>query len=579
MPGEPDAGDDDDGDELGASLAMHDELIARRGVEIWVGAEPTFTRADSLDPAWTSAASGDDKLARAHAVAVALGDRLPGAVVSRVVGRQFPEETEARFAFGVRWRDGSKAPGSRCATDAAPEPPPADLGGDRWLTVTPDPGVIEVNMAPCTSVRSFAHQARRIWDAARTAGLSANRFRFNGDSADAGGGGQISLGGARPEHSPFVRYPHVLPALIRYVNNHPSLSYWFANECVGSASQGPRPDEGNRERWDELGVTLGWLERLADRGELLPDRLWGALGSLLVDSSGNSHRAELNVEKLWNPHIPAHGPRHGKMGLVELRAIRMPERPAMLAALAVLLRSIVARLVVSHYREPLIDWHDELHDRFALPTALSRDLRLVLGDLDEHGLGVPAQLRAELEIWRPPGITCRLGDATLSLRPALEFWPLVGDVASQERAGARIVDASTQRWELSVDGPGPDRVAVSAGGPVPLAPRWAQLHTLGDGVRAVGVRRRIYEPMIGFHPGLPSNDPLIIEWAWAGRSQRIELFAWRPGGGPYPGLPQDDAEAIGRRQERISVITHDGELTASGRWPARQPFTIDLRSA
>ena len=141
-PGEPD--DDDDGDELDASLAMHDELIARRGVEIWVGAEPTFTRADSLDPAWTSAASGDDKLARAHAVATALGDRLPGAVVSRVVGRQFPEETEARFAFGVRWRDGSQAPGSRCAADAVPEPPPADPGDDRWLTVTPDPGVVEI---------------------------------------------------------------------------------------------------------------------------------------------------------------------------------------------------------------------------------------------------------------------------------------------------------------------------------------------------------------------------------------------------------------------------------------------------
>src|SRR6185369_4896549 len=117
-----------DPDELDASLAMHDELIARRGVEIWIGAEPTFTRADSLDPAWASDASGDDKLARAHALAVALGDRLPGATVSRVVGRQFPDEAEPRFAFGVRWRDGSQAPGSRCAADAVPELPPADPG-------------------------------------------------------------------------------------------------------------------------------------------------------------------------------------------------------------------------------------------------------------------------------------------------------------------------------------------------------------------------------------------------------------------------------------------------------------------
>jgi uncharacterized protein (DUF2126 family) len=570
-------------DELDASLAVHDELIARRGVEIWIGAEPTFTRADSLDPAWNSAASGDDKLARAHAVALALGARLPGASVSRVIGRQFPDEDEPRFAFGVRWRDDAQGAGTACAIDAAPALPPLDLGapgGDRWLTVTPDPGVVEVNMAPGATVRSFADQAHRIWHAARAAGLSASRYRFNGDLADAGGGGQLSLGGERPDRSPFVRYPHVLPALIRYVNNHPSLSYWFASECVGSASQGPRPDEGTRERWDELGVTLGWIERLADRGELPPDRLWQALGSLLVDSSGNAHRAEINVEKLWNPHIPAHGPRHGRMGLVELRAIRMPERPAMLAALAVLFRSIVARLIVADYREPLIDWHDELHDRFALPAALSHDLRHVLGDLDEHQLGVPAQLRSELSAWRSPGIACRLGDATLIVRPALEFWPLVGDVASQERAGARIVDASTVRWELSLDGAGPDRVAVSAGdGAVPL--RWAHLRALGDGARALGIRRRIYQPMVGFHPGLPAADPLTIEWAWAGRAQRIDLWAWRPGGGPYPGLPVDDADAVTRRQERIAVTTRDDDGLAarvSGHWPETRPFTIDLRA-
>jgi uncharacterized protein (DUF2126 family) len=251
----------------------------------------------------------------------------------------------------------------------------------------------------------------------------------------------------------------------------------------------------------------------------------------------------------------------------------------MLTALAVLLRSIVARLAVSDYRAPLVDWHDELHDRFALPAALSRDLRLVLGDLDEHGLGIPAQLRPELEAWRPPGIICRLGDALLTVRPALEFWPLVGDVASQELSGARIVDASTQRWEISIDGPGPDRVAVATGGSAPRPPRWAHLHALGDAVRAVGVRRRIYQPMVGFHPHLPATDPLVVEWAWAGRSQRIELWAWRPGGGAYAGLPADEAEAVSRRQERISVTTRDGGVTAGAHWHEQRPFTIDLRTA
>ena len=555
-------------DELDASLAVHDELLARRSVEIWVGAEPTFTRPDSTAPAWTSAPEGDDKLERAYALARALADQLPGARVVRVTGRQFPDEPAPRFAFGVRWSD-SRLGEAEVDVDETPVAPPSELAGDHWLTVTPDPGVVEVNMAPCRDARAFARQAHQIWQAAEAAGLSAVRHRYNGDFADSGGGGQLSIGGEHPSTSPFVRYPHVLPALLRYLNNHPSLSYWFASECVGSASQGPRPDEGVRERWDELGVTLGWLERLADRGELPAEQLWHALGPLLVDSAGNGHRAELNVEKLWNPHMPAHGTRHGKMGLIELRAVRMPERPAMLAALAVVFRAIVARLIVADYREPLIDWHDELHDRFALPAALAHDLRIVLGDLDEHGLGIPAQLRRELDVWRPPGITCRLGDATLALRPALEFWPLVGDVASQERAGARLVDASTQRWELSIEGAGPDRIAVAG--------RWVQLRSIGHGVRAIGVRRRIYQPSPGLHPGLPSTDPLAIEWSWGGRNQRVELWAWRPTGGPYPGLPRDEAESVARRQERINVTVFGGEIVAAGHWTESRPFTIDLR--
>lgn len=558
-------------DALEASLEMHDELVARRGVEVWIGAEPTFTRADSLEAAWISDPQGDDKLTRAHAVATALANATPGASVSRVIGRQFPGEPEPRFAFGVRWRDDVTVGGTRVGPDAPALAPPLEIAGDHWLSVTPDPGVVEINMAPAGSVLEFSRQARRVWAAAAAGGLSPTRHRFNGDVVDSGGGGQISIGGSRPHASPFVRYPHVLPALIRYFNNHPSLSYWFANECAGSASQGPRPDEGTRERWDELAITLGWLERLADRGELPPEQLWHALGPLLVDCSGNSHRAEINVEKLWNPHIPPHGVRHGKMGLIELRSVRMPERPAMLAALAVLFRSIVARLVVSHYRSPLIDWHEELHDRFALPSVLSRDLRIVLGDLDAHGLGVPAVLRRELEVWRPPGITCRLGDATLTLRPALEFWPLVGDVASQERAGARIVDASTQRWEISLDGTGPDRIAIAG--------RWAHLRAVGDGVRAIGVRRRVYQPAPGLHPGLPSTDPLVVEWSWAGRSQRVELWAWRPSGGPYSGLPHDEAEARERRQERIIIATSSGEIAATGHWTETRPFTIDLRAS
>jgi len=195
----------------------------------------------------------------------------------------------------------------------------------------------------------------------------------------------------------------------------------------------------------------------------------------------------------------------------------------------------------------------------------------VLGDLDEHGLGLPVMLRRELEAWRPDAILCHLGDATLELRPALEFWPLLGDVASQEREPARWVDASTQRWQIAVDGAGPDRVAVGG--------KWAQLRPLGDGTRAIGIRRRIYEPNPGLQPELPSQDPLVVEWSWGGKTQRIELWAWRPEGGPYPGLPRDEDEAVGRRSERIAVTTRDGEVAPDGYHREVRPFTIDLRRA
>ena len=179
-----------------AELEIHDELLARRNIDVWVGGEPTFTRADSLEPAWLADAEGDDKLERAYRLAVELAAELPGARVTRVQGRQYPDEKAPRFAWGVRWRDGDSEPGVVAPLDGAIEPPPTALGGDHFLSVTPDPGVVEVNMAPAATVSAFAAQAERIWRAAASAGLSSVRHRFNGDIADSGGGGQLTFGGS-----------------------------------------------------------------------------------------------------------------------------------------------------------------------------------------------------------------------------------------------------------------------------------------------------------------------------------------------------------------------------------------------
>jgi len=433
------------------------------------------------------------------------------------------------------------------------------------LTVTPDPGVVEVNNAPAPDLATFLADAEATYAAAAAVGLSPVRWRYNGRGADSGGGGQLTLGGPTPEASPFFRHPALLPRLIRFLCNHPSLSYAFAGECVGSASQGPRPDEGVRERFEELQVAV---DRLESRGPHLgPPELWETLAPLLVDASGNSHRAELNVEKLWNPFIPG----RGRLGLVELRSLRMPASAGRLAALAALFRGLVARLAAVPYLEPLADWGASLHDQLALPTFLDEDLRGVLDDLATHGLGLGPATTALLLGRHPPLAEITLDRATLTVVPAVEFWPLLGDVASQERAGARLVDASTERIEVCIAhdrGAPPGRLGAD-GWEVPLT-------SADSGRRHVaGVRHRAFVPRPGLHPGLPAQDPLVLTWEREGRRVGIELHGWIPGGGVYPGLPGDEAEARRRCQERVRV-REPGPLSLK-RPLAGGGVTLDLR--
>jgi uncharacterized protein (DUF2126 family) len=534
--------------ELLQELRAQDAALRARELDLWIGAEPTFTDRRSSERWWLVGAEGGDKRERARALLVDLARRLRGAAALLAVpGRQFPGEPAPRFALALRFRRDA-APGPDATRDPAeldrPPRAPAPLApGEALLTVTPDPGVVEVNSAPAPGLEVFHREAEATYAAAEACGLSPERFRFNGRAADSGGGGQLTLGGPSPAASPFFRHPTLLPRLVRYLTNHPALSYAFAGECLGSASQGPRPDEGVRERFEELQLALDRLEARGERVE--PRELWEALAPLLVDASGNSHRAELNVEKLWNPWLP----RRGELGLVELRALRMPRSAAHLAAVAALFRAVTARLVVAPYDAPLADFGGALHGRLALPSALAVDLRAILDDLAERGVGLGPALRA-LVLERPePMAEVALGDATLVVSPAVEFWPLLGDVASQERAPARLVDASCERVEISVTAPpgsGAGRVGA-AGWELPLEP-------IEGGWRHVaGVRFRAFTPRPGLHPGLAPTDPLVITWERGGERLALELHGWIPGGGVYPGLPEDAEEARRRRRERVRV--------------------------
>lgn len=457
-------------------------------------------------------------------------------------------------------------------------PPPVDATVE-WTTVTPDPAVIEVNAAPSVNAADFLARSRALYAAAADRGLAPYRLYFNGAVADSGGGGQITLGGPAPASSPFLEETRLLPRLVRFFNRHPALSYLYAHDYLGGGGQSVRPDERGTDAFDELGLALTLLDREPAPS---PQRLWHSLASFLCDASGNSHRAEMNIEKLWNPFLGA----RGMQGLVEFRALRMQHTPERATALACLLRAVVAMLARGDDGLPLLDWGRELHGRFALPFYLEQDLEAVLNTLDSAGLGLEAPLRHQLlkDEFRFWG-RVELPGCVLEVRRALEFWPLLGDAASPEQGGgSRLVDASTARVELRLRPGGEDGPewsgwqVLAAGVPLPLRPE-------RDGrgpLRVFGLRYRSFVPGWGLHPVLGAQTPvrLCLRHPALSPDHRVTLHEWRPDGSPYAGLPQDLEEARARREERLTLETlprTPDRAAGPGPVPGLGPYCLDLR--
>ncbi len=430
-------------------------------------------------------------------------------------------------------------------------PPPLDETV-AWTTLTPDPAVIEINQAPYPDSRQFHTASRELFTVCERVGLSTYRLQYNGVESDSGGGGQLTLGGRTPKLSPFLTNRHLLPRLIRYWVAHPALSYWFAPDYLGGTSQSPRPDEGLRTLFHEMRLALHLLEHEAD-----PDAefLWRSLAPFLTDVSGNSHRSDLNIEKLWNPYLPG----RGRLGLVEFRAFRMAGSADRSTALGLLLRALVAMLARRDVTPDLLDWGDTLHRRFALPFFLKQDLQQVFSDLWQAGLGLGQSLQNCL-LQDPFRTRWRVGfeECQLEIERALEFWPLVGgDAEGQEQGGSRWVDASTARWQVLLR---PVRDAAQKtfaqwrvewnGLSLPLRDEVDEQ----GGVRLCAVRLREFEPWIGLHPGVKPCMPLtlVLRHPQKSRALRVRIHGWQPEGLPYSGLPKDREEAEQRRQERLT---------------------------